>query len=47
MSGHCHAHNKSRGYWSRMCRQPTVVKTAHLAATGRVNDTPQEEGWLR
>jgi hypothetical protein len=23
-----------------MCRQPTIVKTAHLAVAGRVNDTP-------
>lgn len=35
----CHAHDKTPVYWSRMCRQPTIVRTAHLAVTGRVNDT--------
>jgi hypothetical protein len=35
----CHAHDNAPLHWSRMCRQPTIVKTAHLAVTGRVNDT--------
>ena len=35
----CHAHDKAPVYWSRMCRQPTIVRTAHLAVAGRVNYT--------